>query len=159
MDWNVNDEITNTPDRHAGGLCPEGEHTFRIHKATQGGHRFKEGQFLMLQLADEAKEYSLVFCDIAAGSGGAPMATSLAQAISGAAFGGKVSLDPEELVGQRVKAEIYQFIANKSGRTYAAVRRFLPADPVVETAEATAKAPAKRTADQKIAGDRDEIPF
>ena len=159
MDWNVNDEITNTPDRHAGGLCPEGQRTFRIHKASQGPHKYKEGEFLMLTLADEAKEYGLVWCDIAAGSGGAAMATMLAQAIGGAAFGGKVSLDPADLVGQRVIAEIYHYTVQKTGAVKAYVRKFLAADPVVETAEETSRSPARRTADQRIAGDPNDVPF
>ena len=54
---------------------------------------------------------------------------------------------------------IYHTASQKTGKVYANVRRFRAAEPVVETAEATAKAPARRTADQKIAGDRNDVPF
>lgn len=159
MDWGIDDSIENEPASEAKAMVPEGDHTFVIRKATEGAHKFKDGEFLMLQLADEAKEFGLLFCDIEKGKRGAALASSLATATGAAAFGGKVSLDAAELVGQRVVAEIYHYASPKTGKVYANVRRFKAAEPVVENAEATSRSPAKRTAAQRIAGDTDDIPF
>ena len=160
MDWDFDStDIVNEPAREAREMIPDGVHTMEVKRASEGAHKFKEGEYLMLQMADTGKAYGLVFCDIPKGKHGAALASSLATAIGGAAFGGKVSLDPADLEGQRVDVEIFHYVSPKTGKCYANVRKFHAAQPVVETAEATSKAPAKRTADQKIAGDRSDIPF
>lgn len=135
-------------------ICPPGERVFVIRSATEGAHKWKEGEWLMLRLGDAEGRFQMVFCDIPKDKSGAAAAAGLAKALGLAAFGSKVVLDPEELEGREVVAEIYHR-EKKTGGVWVNVGKF---SPVMET---KAK-PANRTPKQKAdaaAASTDDIPF
>jgi len=156
-EWMLDDEPT-APDAAERTLVPEGTHAFEIKDATEGPHKFKDGDYLMLRLSDTGRKFGLVFCDIPTDKRGASLAASLAKAVGGAAFGKKVALDPAELVGQRLLAEIYHSVSQKNGKTYVNVRKFA-ALPVEAGAVETATAQPGRSRPAKPAAGEDEIPF
>lgn len=135
-------------------ICPPGERVFVIRSATEGAHKWKDGEWLMLRLGDAEGRFQMVFCDIPKDKSGAAAAAGLAKALGLGAFGAKVVLDPEELEGREVVAEIYHR-EKKTGGVYVNVGKF---SPVMET---KAK-PANRTPKQKAdaaAASTDDIPF
>ena len=89
MDWMM-DEMPEEPARVERELVPEGEHAFEIRSVTEGPHKFKEGEFLMLRLSALNGSYQFVFLDIPKGAKGARLAASLAKAL-GLDVGGKIS--------------------------------------------------------------------
>lgn len=152
MDWMM-DEMPEEPARVERELVPEGEHAFEIRSATEGPHKFKEGEFLMLRLSALNGSYQFVFLDIPKGAKGARLAASLAKAL-GLDVDGKISLSPEDLQGKTVRATIWHKVAD-SGRTFVNVEKF--------SADATAaEAPARKPAVKKTAAAvaaPDDIPF
>jgi hypothetical protein len=133
-------------------LVPEGEHGFEIKSATEGPHKFKEGEFLMLRLSALNGSYSFVFCDIEKSAKGARLASSLSAALGGPAAG-RLSLVAEELEGREVRARVYHQVG-KNGRTYVNVGEFLPA----KTAAAK-PATAKKVDRAAAVAAPDDIPF
>lgn len=156
-EWMLDDVNDAAPDAGERALCPDGTHAFEIKDATEGPHKWKEGEFLMLRLSDTGRRYGLVFCDIPKDKRGAALADSLAKAVGCAAFGRKVAIDPGELVGQSVLAEVYQSVSAKNGKTYVNVRKFSSL-PVEAGAVETATAKPKRSAAAPAIGG-DDIPF
>lgn len=158
MDWDVF-EIDAAPAQERG-LVPEGRHQFTIKAASEGPHKFLEGEFLMLRLAPEERGWGLVFCDIGNRARDAALAASLAAAI-GRPSKGRISLVPADLEGQAVAAVI-RHVAKRDGTTRAEVASFEPAGAAAVPAEAP---PARRrTATQKLdvevrGGSSDDIPF
>lgn len=156
-EWEMTDEIVEA--RPAAGqreICPPGERVFVIRSAVEGPHKWKDGEWLMLRLGDAEGRFSMVFCDIPKDYTGAAAAAELAKALGMAAFGGKIRLDPAELEGREVVADIYHRANTKTGKVYVNVREF---KPVMETDK---PAPAKRTPKQKAdaaATATDDIPF
>ena len=158
MTWDfgfTGDEITESCDSKARQDLPEGTHAFTIKKADHGDVG-KLGPCLKLELAPEAAGFWWVKCNIQHGAKGAKLAHSLCRAV-GIDPSGPVSLDADQLVGVKVSARVWH--KRGTDRVFVNVGEFHKSEPVVETAEATSKAPAKRTAAQKIAGDRGDIPF
>ena len=143
MDWMM-DELPEEPAKTERELVPEGEHTFEIKSATQGPHKFKEGEFLMLRLSATNGSYQFVFCDIPFGASGVRLAKGLADALGEAATG-KISLDPEALAGREVRAVIYHRTGS-NGRPYVNVSEFKPSKTK----------PAKPA---KVVAAADDIPF
>ncbi len=152
-EWMLDDVTSGQETAQARDMVPEGEHVFEVVKATEGPHKFREGEFLSLRLSDAGKKWALVFADIPKDKRGAPLAASLAKALGLGGFGSKVVIDPAELEGRQVIAEIYHTVS-KAGRTYANVRRF---SAVEQAAPAAARTP-KQKAD-KAATATDDIPF
>jgi len=154
-EWDMTDEIVETkPSAGQREVCPPGERVFVIRSATEGAHKFKPGDWLMLHLGDAEGIYQMVFCDIPKDKSGAAAAAGLAKALGLGPFGSKVVLDPEELKGREVVAEIYHR-PKKVGGVWVNVGKF---SPVMET---KAK-PANRTPKQKAdaaAASTDDIPF
>jgi hypothetical protein len=149
-DWSM-ETMPEDPTRKERELVPEGDHDFEIRAASEGPHKFKEGEFLMLRLSPVNGSYSFVFVDIPFGSAGASLARSLAEAL-GEEAGGKVSLDPTALEGREVRAEIYHR-TSANGRTYANVSRFVKP-------KAAKKAAAPKAVDKAAAASApDDIPF
>lgn len=148
MDWTMQDadDVETVAER---ALVPDGEHVFEIRAASEGSHRFLDGEFLMLRLA--ADGYQLVFCDIPAGPSGAQLAASLAAAVGTTAGGGTVSLTPDDLTGRTVKARTRQR-TGKNGKTRVWVEMFMP-----DVQEPPAKAPRGKKA--AAAPPDDDIPF
>lgn len=154
-EWEMTDEIVETkPAAGQREICPPGERVFVIRSATEGAHKWKPGDWLMLRLGDAEGRFQMVFCDIPKDKSGAAAAAGLAKALGLGAFGAKVVLDPEELEGREVVAEIYHR-PKKTGGVWVNVGKF---SPVMET---KAK-PANRTPLQKAdaaAVSTDDIPF
>jgi len=161
MEWDFGEpepDFTPPPPAEFGEreLVPDGQHEFEIRSAVEGRHKWREGDYLMLQLSAVGKRYSLVFCDIEKGRNGKALAGTLAQALSVDATG-KVRLAPEDIEGRRVWAETYQKVG-KNGKTYVNVRRFVPAAPPAAPPDKPKPArPAK--AATKIEYPNDDIPF
>jgi hypothetical protein len=144
-DWMI-DDMPEEPAKTERELVPEGEHSFEIKSATQGPHKFKEGEFLMLRLSATNGSYQFVFCDIPFGASGVRLAKGLAEALGEAATG-KISLDPEALAGREVRAVIYHRTGS-NGRTYVNVSEFKPTKTAVKAAKKAATVAAQ-----------DDIPF
>lgn len=138
------DDLPEEPAKTDREMVPEGEHGFEIKSASQGAHKFKQGEFLMLRLSALNGSYSFVFCDIPFGKEGVRLAKSLADALGEPATG-KLSLDPDAITGREVRAVIYHRVAN-SGKTYVNVSEFKP--PKTKPAK-----PAK------VVAAADDIPF
>lgn len=145
MDWMI-DELPEEPAKTERELVPEGEHTFEIKSASQGAHKFKEGEFLMLRLSATNGSYQFVFADIPFGPNGVRLAKSLSDAL-GEPSTGKISLDPEALAGREVRAVIYHRTGN-NGRTYVNVSEFKPPKTAAKAAKKAAAVAAQ-----------DDIPF
>ena len=156
-EWILDDVPEAAQETGERALCPDGTHAFRIQEATEGPHKWKEGEFLMLRLSDTGRRFGLVFCDIPKDKRGAALAASLAKAVGGAAFGRKVALDPGELVGQSVLAKVFQSVSQKTGKTRVNVSEFA-ALPVEAGQVETATAKPTRPAAAPAIGD-DDIPF
>jgi hypothetical protein len=144
-DWMI-DDMPEEPAKTERELVPEGEHTFEIKSATQGPHKFKEGEFLMLRLSATNGSYQFVFVDIPFGPTGVRLAKSLSDALGEAATG-KISLDPEALAGREVRAVIYHRTGS-NGRTYVNVSEFKPPKAATKAAKKAATVAAQ-----------DDIPF
>jgi hypothetical protein len=143
-------------------MIPDGTHNVTIREASEGPHKFPDGnpgEFLHLTLAPNGP-YGFVWLSL----GGSAKDKSLAGALA-AALGytpeGWQDADPSELVGREVRATTKQ-VTLKTGRTRAFVNDFLP---VVAQAEPERK-PANRLPAQKVAAARgdeaggdDDIPF
>lgn len=151
MDW-MTDELPEEPAKTERELVPEGEHAFEIKAASQGPHKWKEGEFLMLRLSPLNGSYQFVFCDIPFGSAGVRLAKSLSDALGEAATG-KVSLNPDELVGREVRASVYHRIG-KTGKTFVNVSEFRK-----PKAAAKAEPQAKRADRAAAVAAPDDIPF
>jgi hypothetical protein len=150
MDWTMHDQAESpVADRE---LVPEGEHLFEIRSASEGKHKFKEGDFLMLRLAAASGAYQFLFCDIPAGPAGAKLARSLADAL-GDQGGPNVSISASALEGRQVRAEVYHRIS-ANGKTYVNVSRFVAAEPLTKPVKVRNKADATARAAAP-----DDIPF
>jgi hypothetical protein len=151
MDWAL-DDFAETEAKTEREIVPEGEHAFEIRSATEGPHKYREGEFLSLRLSALNGSHQFVFCDIPKGKQGARLAASLAKAL-GLEAGGSVSIDPTEIQGRTVRATIWHKVA-ASGRTYVNVEKFspdVPAEPPARKAKKVDAAPA--------AAAPDDIPF
>ena len=152
MDWMMDEMPEEMPARVERELVPEGDHAFEIRSVTEGPHKFKEGEFLMLRLSALNGSYQFVFLDIPKGAKGARLAASLAKAL-GLDVGGKISLSPEDLEGKTVRATIWHKVADT--RTFVNVEKF-SADKTA--AEAPARKPAAKKTAAAVAAP-DDIPF
>lgn len=142
-------------------LVPPGIHTMTIRSAEEGPNEYKrsdanpEGTCLKLCLATVEGSFKFVWHDIPKDLGW--LAASLARALAIQPVGGKLSLSPDDLTGQRLQVEISHYTA-KSGKVSAVVKRYVPAG---EAAQRPAPKPAaiRTTQAAKVAIGSDDIPF
>jgi hypothetical protein len=161
MDWDVFPSLDHAPVGAERSLLPAGRQRLTVKSATEGPHRFLDGDFLMMRLAPAEPGYGLVFCDIGQGPRDARLAGSLSQAIGGEASG-RVSLLAADLEGKQVDAEIVH-ATGKDGTVRPRVAMFYA--PRAADPEPQAEKPARRrTATQKVDAEvrtssPDDIPF
>jgi len=157
MDFVIEDEMSQPPmvERE---IVPAGQHRMTIKHCEEGPNQYKtsdenpEGQCIKLRLSTVDGMYKFVFDDIPKHLGW--RAKQLAEALAIVPVGGRLSLKPEELVGQVVNVEISHY-TSKAGKVSAVVKRYVPA-----TAGA-AEQKKSRPRPQKVAvsGPADDIPF
>ena len=161
MDWDVFPTLDAASADQERSLLPAGRHTLTVKSATEGPHRFLDGEFLMMRLAPAEPGYGLVFCDIGGGRRDVALAASLSEAIGGPASG-RVSITPKLVDGKTVDAEIIH-ATGKDGTVRPRVAMFYA--PRADEPEPQADKPARRrTATQKVdaetrAAGPDDIPF
>ena len=160
MDWDVFPSLDAASADQERSLLPAGRQTLTVKSATEGPHRFLDGEFLMMRLAPAEPGYGLVFCDIGSSRKDIALAASLSEAIGGPASG-RVSITPELVEDKTVDAEIVH-ATGKDGVVRPRVAVFYAPRPA---AEPQADKPARRrTATQKVdaetrAAGPDDIPF
>lgn len=143
-------------------IVPAGVHEMIIKFAEEGPNEYKTsdenptGECLKLRLATAAGNYKFVFDDIPKHL--AWRAKQLADAIGVTASGGKVSLDPNALVGLPVTVEVSHY-TSKAGKTSAVVKRYVAASPTKATTPAKAAKPRTPAAKATAALAADDIPF
>jgi len=155
MDFVIED-VQSQPVMLERDIVPAGVHEMTIKHAEEGPNQYKtadsnpDGMCLKLRLATTGGNYKFVFDDIPKHLGW--RAKQLADAIGVTAAGGKVSLDPDSLVGAALTVEVSHY-TSKAGKVSAVVKKYVPAGPK----PAAPKAKPKSVAAQAV-GD-DEIPF
>lgn len=156
MDFIIEDEQSQaiTYERE---IVPTGVHEMVIKHAEEGPNEYKtsdinpDGTCLKLRLATANGNHKFVFDDIPKHLGW--RAKQLAESVGLKPVGGKLSLDPEALVGTTVTVEVSHY-TSKAGKVSAVVKRYVPS----ATPAAPAKA-AKPKAAQVAAAGSDDIPF
>lgn len=159
MDFVIEDEQTQ-PTMVERDIVPAGIHRMTVKHCEEGPNQYKtsdenpNGQCIKLRLATVDGQYKFVFDDIPKHLGW--RAKQLAEAVGILPASGRLSLQPDELVGQVVNVEISHY-TSKVGKVSAVVKRYVPASAV---AAATPK-PAIKPKSQKVAaaGPADDIPF
>ena len=159
MDWTIAGEQTQ-PITTERAIVPAGVQTMVIKAAEEGTNEYKrsdenpDGMCLKLRLAAVTGDYKFVFDDIPKHLGW--RAKQLAEAVGIMPVSGRLSIQPDELVGQVVNVEISHY-TSKAGKVSAVVKRYVPASAVTA---ATPK-PAIKPKPQKVAaaGPADDIPF
>jgi len=141
-------------------IVPAGRHRMEIKHCEEGPNQYKtsdenpQGQCVKLRLATVDGQYKFVFDDIPKHL--AWRAKQLAEALAIEAVGGRISLEPTELVGQVVNVEISHY-TSKAGKVSAVVKRYVPASAVTD---APVELKQSRPKPQKVAaGSSDDIPF
>jgi hypothetical protein len=159
MDFVIEDEQTQ-PAMVERDIVPAGIHRMTVRHCEEGPNQYKtsdenpDGQCIKLRLATVDGQYKFVFDDIPQHLGW--RAKQLAEAVAILPASGRLSLQPDELVGQVVNVEISHY-TSKAGKVSAVVKRYVPSSAV---AAATPK-PAIKPKPQKVAavGPADDIPF
>lgn len=160
MDFVIQDEFSETAAVERD-IVPAGQHRMTIKHCEEGPNQYKtsdenpDGQCIKLRLATVEGDYRFVFDDIPKHLGW--RAKQLAEAIGIIPVSGRLSLQPDELVGQVVNVEVSHY-TSKAGKVSAVVKRYVPASAV--PAAKVAK-PAAKSKPQKVAasGPSDDIPF
>lgn len=158
MDFTYDDTEETPIERQ---LVPIGIHAMEIKHAEEGPNEYKtadnnpEGMCLKLRLA--AGDYRFIFDDIPQHLGW--RAKQLADALGTSADGSKISLDPDELVGQVVRVDVSHY-TSKAGKVSAVVKKYLPAAAEKPAAKKAAKKPRVTTAVALASDDDDgDVPF
>jgi len=155
MDFVIEDEMSQPPmvERE---IVPAGLHRMTIKHCEEGPNQYKtsdenpEGQCIKLRLSTVDGMYRFVFDDIPKHLGW--RAKQLAEALAILPVSGRLSLKPEEIVGQVVNVEISHY-TSKAGKVSAVVKRYVQA-------ESGAAQKKRRPRPQKVAaGPADDIPF
>jgi hypothetical protein len=161
MDFTIPQEDPMTTTTAERDIVPVGTHQMEIKAAEEGTSEWKicdenpQGNVLKLRLSKVGGNYQFVWADIPQHLGW--LARQLAEACGGGVAGGTVSLNPDDLVGRVIDAEISHY-TKKSGEIKAVVKKYLPAKP---SAASKPKAAAPRTQAAKVTADLDpdHIPF
>ena len=141
-------------------LVPVGTHTLTIVHAEEGPNEYKrsdenpEGLCLKLRLGTDGG-HKFVFDDIPQHL--AWRARQFAAALAIVPAGDALDLEPSELVGQKVTAEITHY-TSKVGKKSAVVKKYVPATQTPKAARAPSPSSATRRAVMASVPD-DEIPF
>jgi hypothetical protein len=137
-------------------IVPAGQHRMTIKQCEEGPNQYKtsdenpDGQCIKLRLATVEGQYKFVFDDIPKHLGW--RAKQLADALAIVPVGGRLSIKPEELVGQVLNVEISHY-TSKAGKVSAVVKRY-----VASSAKPSApKVKSKSVAISASSGD--DIPF
>lgn len=159
MDFAIADENFDAPPTIERDIMPAGVHTMTIKHAEEGPNAYKqadenpEGLCLKLRLADQDGRYKFVFDDIPKHLGW--RAQQLAAAVSIIPVGGRLSLSPDELVGQAIRVEISHY-TSKAGKTSAVVKKYLAPTAGGEKPKAKARTQAAKVTAGLAS---DDIPF
>lgn len=157
MDWDI---FTGEPQQETTARgerldCPEGEHELKIESVQETADELK------LELSHDDRRYWWIKCYLKKNAGWAKILVG--QLVGALAMGRDEWLGSpkDELVGRRVRAEIYHKV-KPDGRLFVNVGRFMPIEQLVE--EAAAKAKPARTPAAKVkaaspAIGSDDIPF
>ena len=159
MDFVIEDEQTQ-PAMVERDIVPAGIHRMTVKHCEEGPNQYKtsdenpEGQCIKLRLATVDGQYKFVFDDIPKHLGW--RAKQLAEAVGIMPVSGRLSIQPDELVGQVVHVEISHY-TSKAGKVSAVVKRYVPAS----AGTAATPKPAIKPKPQKVAaaGPADDIPF
>jgi len=157
MDFVTDEQPTETVTRERE-LVPPGTHVMKIRSAKEEPNEYKRtaanpnGDCLKLCLSTVEGDYKFVWHDIPKDLGW--IAANLADGLGIDAFGGKLSLSPDEIEGRTLTVEISHY-TSKAGKTSAVVRRYVPAN-VSEKPPAIKATPKPPPAD-RLPGD--DIPF
>lgn len=159
MDFVIEDEQTQ-PAMVERDIVPAGIHRMTVKHCEEGPNQYKtsdenpDGQCIKLRLATVDGQYKFVFDDIPKHLGW--RAKQLAEAVGIMPVSGRLSIQPDELVGQVVNVEISHY-TSKAGKVSAVVKRYVPASAVA----AETPKPARKPKPQKVAaaGPADDIPF
>lgn len=159
MDFVIEDEQTQ-PAMVERDIVPAGIHRMTVKHCEEGPNQYKtsdenpEGQCIKLRLATVDGQYKFVFDDIPKHLGW--RAKQLAEAVGIMPVSGRLSIQPDELVGQVVNVEISHY-TSKAGKVSAVVKRYVPAS----AGTAATPKPAIKPKPQKVAaaGPADDIPF
>lgn len=140
-------------------IVPAGVHRMTIKHCEEGPNQYKtsdenpEGLCIKLRLATVDGNYRFVFDDIPKHLGW--RAKQLAEAVGILPVSSRLSLQPDELVGQVVNVEISHY-TSKAGKVSAVVKRYVPASAA---AAAPAKTVSKPRPPKVATGPADDIPF
>lgn len=143
-------------------IVPAGVHEMTIKHAEEGPNEYKvtdenpEGLCLKLRLATGNAGHKFVFGDIPKHLGW--RAKQLADALGLAPVGGKISLEPESLVGMALTVEVSHY-TSKAGKVSAVVKRYVPAQAQQPAKPAAAKSKARTAAARLTSETTDDIPF
>jgi hypothetical protein len=155
MDFIISDEQSQ-PAVMERDIVPAGVHQMVIKHAEEGPNEYKrsdenpDGMCIKLRLATESGAHKFVFDDIPKHL--AWRAKQLADAAGFQAVNGKLSITPEDLVGQTVTVEVSHY-TSKAGKVSAVVKRYVATDGT------PAAKPAKSKAAKVTAGATEDIPF
>lgn len=159
MDFVIEDEQTQ-PAMVERDIVPAGIHRMTVKHCEEGPNQYKtsdenpHGQCIKLRLATVDGQYKFVFDDIPQHLGW--RAKQLAEAVGIMPVSGRLSIQPDELVGQVVNVEISHY-TSKAGKVSAVVKRYLPTS---EARPAQPKAAIKPKGHKVVAtGPSDDIPF
>lgn len=139
-------------------IVPAGVHEMTIKHAEEGPNQYKtsdsnpDGMCLKLRLATTDGNYKFVFDDIPKHLGW--RAKQLADAVGVSASGGKLSLEPDALIGSTLSVEVSHY-TSKAGKLSAVVKKYVQATPQ----PVAAKAKPKIAAAKVTAATTDDIPF
>jgi hypothetical protein len=156
MDFIIQDEQSQ-PVTMEREIVPVGVHDMTIKHAEEGPNEYKvtdtnpDGMCLKLRLATASGNYKFVFDDIPKHLGW--RAKQLADAVGVTAAGGKVSLEPDALVGATVTVEVSHY-TSKSGKVSAVAKRYVPCE-----AKPQPKAKPRTVAARAATASTDDIPF
>ena len=158
MDFQYEESTEQQPvDRE---IVPAGIHEMEIKHAEEGPNEWKksgnnpDGMCLKLRLA--TGNYRFVFDDLPQHLGW--RAKQLADALGTAADGSKISLSPDDLVGQMVRVDVSHY-TSKAGKVSAVVKKYLPAVDKPATKKVATK-PRVTTAVALASDDDDgDVPF
>ena len=159
MDFVIQDDQSE-PVMVERDIVPAGIHRMTVKHCEEGPNQYKtsdenpDGQCIKLRLATVDGQYKFVFDDIPKHLGW--RAKQLAEAVGIIPVSGRLSLKPEELVGQVLNVEISHY-TSKAGKVSAVVKRYVP----VSSGTAATPKPAIKPKPQKVtaAGSADDIPF
>jgi len=157
-DWGFDDieQVAATPEPQATGnreLVPEGRHTFRIERAGE------DDQALKVTLVHSDKRLGWVWDTLAKGNGIAKARLASLLRALGVQLEAWRQMDPGDLIGRSVEAEIYHKVGSKGG-TFVNVRQYYEL-PAVAKAEkpAAARSQAAKAHKATTEGNADAIPF